>query len=112
MIRVWKAFRFDKNGRLRFLFHTYKGSSLVPIGRWLETKSVWVRDGKSRKYRSGFHFFLDVDDAEKFITLTKGKYVMIEVDVDIMREKPNSSTKSWLAKRLHVPCCPVVLLKR
>jgi hypothetical protein len=101
-MKAWKAFRIDGKGRLRFLFHTYKGSSLVPLGEWMETKSPWVNEGRSKKYRAGFHFFRRMEDTEVFRSRTKNKYIILPVKVDDIRQKPRSSVNSWLAKRLFV----------
>lgn len=103
-MEAWKAFRVDKNGRLRFLFRTYKNSSLVPLNKWIETKRPWVQDGSGyrSKYRAGFHFFPKAEDSKRFEKLTKGKYITILVEVEDLEPKPRSSAGSWLAKRLLV----------
>jgi hypothetical protein len=102
-MRAWKAFRLDKDKNLRFLFHTYQGSSLVPIGKWIETKSPWVNEGRRKKYRSGFHYFPTLDDTRKFRSITKNKYLILPVEVKDVRSKPHSSVGSWLARKLFVP---------
>jgi hypothetical protein len=98
---AYKAFRIDNKGQLRFLFHTYKGSSLVPLNQWIETKRPWVKEGKKR-YRAGFHFFPKIEDCKRFDKLTKGKYIIIPVEVEDIEPKPRSSVGSWLAKKLLV----------
>ena len=102
-IRTWKAFRVDKQGRLRFLFQTHNGTSLVPIGVWLEARAIWVREADSRRYRAGFHCFRDWQAVLAFQKLTKGKYVVREVLVADLRRKPQTRAGSWLARRLFVP---------
>jgi hypothetical protein len=102
-MKAWKAFRLDREGRLRFLFHTYKGSSLVPLNQWIETKRPWVKDGsRQTKYRAGFHFFPDINNRGRFDKLTKNKYFIIEVEVEDIEPKPRTVVGSWLAKRLFV----------
>ena len=102
-IRAWKAFRLDQQGRLRFLFQAHAGTTLVPVETWLEAKARWVQEADSRKYRSGFHCFRDWEAVLAFQKLTKGKYVIREVLVAGLRQKPRSRTGSWLARRLYVP---------
>jgi hypothetical protein len=48
-MNAYKAFRVDKNGKLRFLFHTYKGSSLVPLDQWITANQRWVKNGTGGK---------------------------------------------------------------
>lgn len=99
----WKAFRIGKDGKLRFLFHTHNGTSVVPFNQWIEAKQKWVKDGsRAKKYRSGFHYFHDPNDIARFNKLTKNKYRIFIVNVRDVWQKPNSSVKSWLAKRLYV----------
>jgi hypothetical protein len=101
-ITGWKAFRIDKQGRLRFLFHTYEGSSLVPLDQWIETKRPWGREAQGKKYRVAFHFLRYEDDIAKFDKLTKGKYVIFPVKVMKIEPKPRTSVGSWLATHLYV----------
>jgi hypothetical protein len=56
IIAGYKAFRIDEKGRLRFLFHAHKGSSIVPLDEWITAKRRWGREAKGRKYRVAFHF--------------------------------------------------------
>lgn len=103
-VKAWKAFRRDNKGFLRFLFHTYEGTSLVPLDEWIETKRPWVKDGTSkRKYRSGFHFLRTQRDIDRFQKLTKYKYEVREVLVMEIEPKPRTSVGSWLARRIKVP---------
>ena len=102
-IRAWKAFRVDRQGRLRFLFRAHAGTSVVPRGTWLEAKARWVREAAGRKYRAGFHCFRRWEDVVRFQKLTKGKYVIREVLVADLRLKPQNRAGSWLARRLYVP---------
>jgi hypothetical protein len=103
MIKGMKAFRVDKNGRLRFLFHAYKGTSVVPLDQWIETSRPWVTDGqRQKKYRSAFHFLREPDRIDKFDKLTKGKYVILPVRVQGIQPKPRTSVGSWLARRIYV----------
>jgi len=103
-MKAWKAFRIDKQGKLRFLFHTYKGNSIVPIGQWIETKRKWVSEGSNpkRKYRAGFHFFPSIEASKRFERLTKNKYLILPVLVDGTWPKPHSSVGTWLAKRIYI----------
>jgi hypothetical protein len=99
-----KAFRVDQQGRLRFLFHAHNGSSVVPVGEWIEAKAKWASEGqRRRKYRCGFHFFPVGADMRAFNALTKGKYRIVRVRVEDVRPKPRSSVGSWLARRIYVP---------
>lgn len=99
-----KAFRVDKQGRWRFLFHTYNDSSLVPFDCWLKTKQPWVSDGtRQRKYRAGFHFFPKGADMRVFQALTKTKYPILSVRVRGARPKPRSSVGSWIAREIYIP---------
>lgn len=102
-IRVWKAFRVDKKGRLRFLFQTHAGTTVVPQGTWLEAKAHWVSEADSRRYRSGFHCFRDWKAVLAFQKLTKEKYVIREVQAAGLRQKPRSRAGSWIARYLYVP---------
>ena len=101
--RAWKAFRVDRQGRLRFLFRAHAGTSVVPRGIWLEAKARWVREANSRIYRAGFHCFRRWEDVVRFQKLTKRKYVILEVLVADLRLKPQNRAGSWLARRLFVP---------
>src|SRR3990172_12044783 len=105
-IRAWKAFRRDKQGRLRFLFHPHAGTSIVPFGTWLEAKARWVANpGKKRRsnkrFRAGFHFFPHREDADKFEKLTEGKYIILPVLVSDVRPKPRTNVASWLPPRFY-----------
>jgi hypothetical protein len=99
----FKAFRVDDNGRLRYLFRTHEGSSLVQLDVWMTAKKKWVREAKGRKYRSGFHFLRTDEHIEKFMKLTKNKYVFVPVHVRNIRPKPHTSVGSWLAQEIRVP---------
>lgn len=102
----YKAFRVDKKGRLRFLFHTYKGSSLVPTYCWIEAERKLVSNRGTpknpRKFWSGFHYFSNKKDAEKFNVLTKGKYIILPIYVMSTCSKPKTRVGSRLAKELWV----------
>jgi hypothetical protein len=108
MAKGMKAFRIDKEGQLRFLFHAYKApggraSSLVPFDCWIETKRPWGSEGKrKKKYRLAFHFLRDPERIENFQKLTRGKYVLIPISVSDIEPKPRSSVGSWLARRIRV----------
>jgi len=102
-IRAWKAFRVDRQGRLRFLFRAHAGTSVVPRGTWVEAKARWVHEANSRRYRAGFHCFRDWQAVLAFQKLTKGKYVIREVLAADLRRKPQTRAGSWLARRLFVP---------
>ncbi|GEM_PF-6228151 len=105
-IRAWKAFRLDKQGRLRFLFHGHAGTTLVPVGTWLEAKAHWVRDSGDRNqkaYRAGFHCFPRREDADRFEKRIRGKYFILPVLVSAARPKPRTNVGSWLARYLLVP---------
>ena len=97
----WKAFRNEKDG-LHFLFRGHEGSTRAPLRAWLTSKAGWVRDGGGRKYRAGFHFMKDWNDALKFNKLTKGKYVFRLVEVRDVRLKPGSRTGIWLARGIFI----------
>ena len=102
--KVYKAFRRDENGDLRFLFHGLDGSRTVPLNKWLKAKQRRVKDGTSKhKYLSGFHFFLDRAARSRFDRLTKFKYYTQQVMVRGLRPKPRSSVGAWLADELYVP---------
>jgi len=108
-----KAFRIDKKGVLRFLFHAHEGSSVVPLDRFIEAKRRWVKDGTSRrKYRSGFHFFPEGADMATFMALTKQKYVTVTVLAMGVEPKPRSSVGSWLARKIMVCSEDVKLARR
>lgn len=103
----YKAFRVYKKGKLRFLFHTYKGSSLVPTHCWIEAEVKLVSNRGTykktpNKFWSGFHYFVNKEDAEKFNVLTKGKYLILPVYVSGTWRKPRSRVGSRLAKELWV----------
>jgi hypothetical protein len=104
----YKAFRLDAKEQLRFLFHTHGGSSLVPMDCWLSTKRPWVTDGsRQKKYRSGFHFLQDKNDIIQFQKLTKGKYIIVPVQVQGIERKPRTNVGSWLACKIRVPSAEV-----
>jgi hypothetical protein len=108
VVRGMKAFRVDKNGNLRFLFHTYDGTSIVPLDRWIETTRPWVTDGQRQKmYRSAFHFLRDKDRIRKFDALTKGKYVILPIRAQDVEPKPRTNVGSWLAKRIYISSADV-----
>ena len=98
----YKAFRVDNKGQLRFLFHAYNGSSIVPLDRWIETKRPWGREAKGKKYRVAFHFLRDKEFIPKFDKLTKGKYLIFPVKVRNIESKPRTTVGSWLATHLYV----------
>jgi hypothetical protein len=103
-----KAFRVDTKGRLRFLFHSHQGSSVVPLDRWIETKRPWVTDGSRQKmYRSAFHFLREQHRIERFNALTKNKYVMIPIRARGVERKPRTNVGSWLAKEVFVSSADV-----
>jgi len=79
--QVCKAFRPRRDGSLGFLFHGHEGSRTVPRGTWLRARARWVRNGRGRKYRAGFHCFLTLDAAAAFIYATRGKYPVYRVNV-------------------------------
>ena len=101
---AYKAFRRDKGGTLRFLFHGLEGSRIVPLDKWLKAKRRRVKDGTSKhKYLSGFHVFVDRRAMSRFGKLTKFKYPILPVMVRELRPKPRSSVGAWLADELYVP---------
>jgi len=98
-----KAFRLDRRGVLRFLFHAHNGTSVVPLNRFIEAKRRWVTDGsRQKKYRAGFHFFPEGADMTKFAALVKNKYVYVTVLAMGVEPKPRSSVGSWLARKIMV----------
>jgi len=99
----FKAFRIDNQGRLRYLFRAHEGTSLVQLDTWMTAKQKWVREAQGRKYRSGFHFLRTDEHIEKFMKLTKNKYVFIPVHVRNIRPKPRTSVGSWLAQEIRIP---------
>jgi len=100
---VYKAFRLRKDGGLGFLFHGHEGSRAVPRGVWLRARARWVRNGRVRRYRAGFHCFPDSDSASAFLILTRGKYVLRRVMAGGLRPKPRSNAGAWLAREILVP---------
>jgi hypothetical protein len=111
-ITALKAFRIDNQGRLRYLFRAHDGSSLVEFDTWLLAKRKWVREAAGKKYRSGFHFLRHEKDIEKFMKLTKNKYVLIPVHVRNIRPKPRTSVGSWLAQEIRIPRLHAVAILR
>ena len=101
--QVCKAFRPRRDGSLGFLFHGHEGSRTVPRGTWLRARARWVRNGRGRKYRAGFHCFLTLDAAAAFIYATRGKYPVYRVMARGLRPKPRSNAGTWLAREILVP---------
>jgi len=99
----YKAFRVDKQERLRYLFHAHEGTSLVEFDVWLKAKQKLVREAQGKRYRSGFHFLRTPEHVEKFQKMTKNKYVFIPVHVRNIRPKPRTSVGSWLAQEIRIP---------
>ena len=108
---VHKAFRL-KDGRLHFLFRGHDGSLAVPLETWLTSKAKVVMDGRGHCYRAGFHVLVGPEAISKFNRLTKGKYVVREVEARDIRRKPNSRTGIWLARHLRVPSIGINYLVR
>jgi len=99
----YKAFRIDNKGQFRYLFHAHDGSSVVQFDTWMIAKKKWVREAAGKKYRSGFHFLRFEEDIEKFMKLTRYKYVLLPVHVRNIRPKPRTSVGSWLAQEIRIP---------
>ena len=113
----YKAFRVGEDGQLRFLFHSYrepgadKGSSIVPLDRWITTKRPWGREAQGKKYRLAFHFLRYERDIAAFQRLTKHKYLVLPVHVRKIEPKPRTSVGSWLAVEIRVPSAHVAKAK-
>jgi hypothetical protein len=98
-----KAFRIDSKGKVRFLFHAFQGTSIVPMDRWIETKRPWgSEDQRAKKYRLAFHFLREPERVEKFQKMTKNKYIIVPILAQGVEPKPQTSVGSWLAKRIFV----------
>ena len=108
-----KAFRLDKSGELRFLFHTHNGTSIVPLNCFIEARRRWVTDGaRQTKYRAGFHFFPDGADMTRFAAQLTKKYLFVTVLAMGIEPKPRSSVGSWLARKIMVCSEDVKLAQR
>ncbi len=101
--QVYKVFRPLADGSLGFLFHGHGGSRRVPRGKWLTARARWVRNGRGKRYRAGFHCFLSPEQASAFIVRTGSKYTLSRVAARGLRPKPRSNAGTWLAREILVP---------
>ncbi len=95
MIQAIKAFRKDKDGYPRYLFHGNKGSLAVPFDRWVRADEKMVSDGSGKTtYKSGFHGFVSIDaiiDWKK--TLKYDDKILCPVSFRSVRKKAHSKHK-------------------
>jgi hypothetical protein len=106
-----KAFRIDDKGKICFLFHGFRGSKVVPLDRWIETKRPWVQNpGKKlqgKSFRAAFHFFREPERVEAFRRLTGDNYVIIPIKARRVEPKPRTNMGSWLAEKIFVSSADV-----
>lgn len=65
----FKLIHLTEKGDPLTLFHPHEGSRVLPRGRWLkaERKQVWNPGSKKGPgYTSGWHVFLNLEDALKY----------------------------------------------
>ncbi len=87
-MKAFKAFRVDKNNNLLFLFHGLNGSRKVPTNTWITAQQKLVTDGSgARKYKSGFHVFLNEEEIPKWLRKTKLPSLILPVEVEGVRPK-------------------------
>jgi hypothetical protein len=103
---VLKAFRTDKAGRLRYLFHGNAGSTLVPLDTWVKAEEKMVTDGSGNTvYLSGFHAFITTEALKDWNKTLRYDKVVVPVKVRETRPKAHSKHKGGviLARWLMVP---------
>jgi len=102
-VRAFKVFETDK-GKIKFLFHGWNKSRLVPFNKWIAAKEKMVRDGSGKTfYLSGFHFFRTYGEAETWREkLTRTDRVTLPVIVKGIRSKEHSPHPVFLAEELLV----------
>lgn len=105
-----KAYRLFRKGpgMPMTLYHTYFGTSYVPLNEWLiAEKKLGSNPGKknagTRRFRTGWHVFLSLEALLKYCSRMKGDYVVCEVWIrGKKRRKPGSRSDVWLSEEMFV----------
>ena len=103
-MKAYKIFDLSEDGP-KTLFHGVNGSRLLPINEWVEAEIKPVTDGSRQEpYLSGFHAYPSLDAVRKWIAGAKNtdNRVVVSVQVDGLREKPNAVRPTILADRMKI----------
>lgn len=94
-----------KGDKLLTLFHGINGSRVMPIDAWMTANKKLVQDGNrktSKKYLSGFHCLVDIDECRDFINKFRVQrdFVLVECEIDDTWEKTHSRHNVLLAGKM------------
>lgn len=84
-MKVWKGFNVSSEGLPLFPYCALgNGTTRVPVGKVLTAKAVSIRMPGGKKYKSGFHCFINEKDAMvwKRLNLYAGSSVAVQVEVN------------------------------
>ena len=103
----YKVFRLH-NGKLENLFFNIKDLKKFNEGRWVKSHSNNFHYACNRRYRSGFHFFYNYDDAVTYLFPEFNEVIMkIEVKniiasgyLDIIKHTNSISLKTGVAEKI------------
>ena len=102
---VYKIFRLTPQFDVKFLYHGVERNRFVPHNKWISATERMVRDGSNgREYTSGFHVFLTLKIANKYIKRFKNtKFLRVLVCyAKELRQKPTNKDV-YLASQLYLP---------
>jgi len=88
------------------LFHGHHGTRRLPLDFWLRAHQRVVTDGsRQHRYRAGFHIYPDLEGVKRWLQGVKivENRVVVEVDAEFIRDKPNARTGTLLAKWMCIP---------
>jgi hypothetical protein len=104
-VRALKIFECADGGP-RTLFHGVGGSRRLPVGRWLAAEKRPVVNGSGTPhYISVFHAYLSLDDVRRWGHAARNnanRVVVVEVELDGVRDKPNAVWPTLLADRMRI----------
>ncbi len=98
---VFRVFDISR-GSIKTLYHGYRGSRVLPVGKWIQAERKAVRKG-NKNYLSGWHVFLNSDAAHRFLKKLKIKTGRVIVPVTVRGELRQKSKEVWLADEMKVP---------
>ena len=99
----------DHNGQPKTLYHTHKGSSILPLDAWLHsTPKTVFNPGKrttgGKGFKAGFHVFPTVNELIKYSKTMDDAYAVVAVMVrGSIRPKPRSRSTVQLAEDMMIP---------
>lgn len=84
------------------LYHGNHGSRTLLRNTWIKADRKLVND-KGKPYISGWHVFLDRDDAHKYLKRFKKTYFITLVLVKRVWKKPHSRSNVYLTRWIKLP---------